>query len=122
MGEAVTGDIQSFLKTQNEEETERQAVDRLFQMLPEDIYRKWSILFDEMEELRTPEARVYKALDNMEAVLQHNECDISAWLPLEYELQKTYGTDKVKGFPVLEVLRSRLLADTEAKIKAAQSE
>ena len=44
-----------------------------------------------METLETSEAKLYKALDNMEAVIQHNESDISTWLPLEYELQLTHG-------------------------------
>ncbi len=34
-------------------------------------------------------AELYKALDKMEALIQHNEADISTWLPLEYELQLT---------------------------------
>ncbi|MFR1983318.1 MAG: hypothetical protein ACLS4Z_05950 [Christensenellaceae bacterium] len=31
----------------------------------------------------------------MEAVIQHNESDISTWLPLEYELQLTHGEKAV---------------------------
>ena len=32
------------------------------------------------------EAKVYKALDKLEAVIAHNESDISTWLPLELSL------------------------------------
>ena len=61
-----------------------------------DFYRKELIpLFTEMETLETSEAKLYKALDNMEAVIQHNESDISTWLPLEYELQLTHGEKAV---------------------------
>ena len=45
----------------------------------------------EMEEQRTLEAKIFKALDKMEALISHNEADISTWLPLEYELNLTYG-------------------------------
>ena len=36
-------------------------------------------LFAEMKERKTTEAKLYKALDKMEAVIQHNEADISTW-------------------------------------------
>ena len=31
----------------------------------------------------------------MEAVIQHNEADISTWLELEYNLQLTYGEKEI---------------------------
>ena len=40
-----------------------------------------------MSALQTNEAKLYKAPDKMEAVIQHNEADIASWLPLEYDLQ-----------------------------------
>ena len=33
-------------------------------------------LYQEMEARETVEAKIYKALDNLEAVIQHNESDI----------------------------------------------
>ena len=45
-----------------------------------------------MEALETLEAKIYKALDKLEALIQHNEADLSTWIPLEYDLQITYGT------------------------------
>ena len=41
------------------------------------------------------EAKVYKAIDGLEAVIQHNFSDLSTWIPREYELNKTYADDKV---------------------------
>ena len=52
-----------------------------------------------MNALETPEAKIYKALDKMEAVIQHNESDISTWLPLEYDLQLSYGAENVQFSP-----------------------
>ena len=52
----------------------------------------------------------------LEAVIQHNESDISTWLPLEYELQKTYAAGSVLGFPFLEKLQQQAVKDTERKI------
>ena len=48
-----------------------------------------------MKALATPEARLYKAVDKLEAVIQHNEADIATWLPLEYDLNIAYGADEV---------------------------
>lgn len=95
LGEAFTGDIPCFEKTESHEKTEAKNVKCFLESLP-DFYRKELIsLFTEMETLETSEAKLYKALDNMEAVIQHNESDISTWLPLEYELQLTHGEKAV---------------------------
>lgn len=117
IGEAVTGDIPAFEKTQGHEAVEKLAVHDLLKSLPEPLYQETSALFEEMEALVTREARVYKALDKLEAVIQHNQSDIRTWLPLEYELQKTYAAEAVKGFSVLEQLQEECVRETEKKIE-----
>lgn len=117
IGEAVTGDIPAFEKTQGHEAVEKLAVHNLLKSLPEPLYQETSALFEEMEALVTREARVYKALDKLEAVIQHNQSDIRTWLPLEYELQKTYAAEAVKGFSVLEQLQEECVRETEKKIE-----
>lgn len=117
IGEAVTGDIPSFDKTQENEEVEKKAIRKLLEELPEDLCKEFTALFDEMDALETKEAKVYKALDRMEAVLQHNEAPISSWLPLEYELQMTYGVEDAKVDPWLTALREQLKKDTLQKIE-----
>lgn len=44
-----------------------------------------------MEELNTEEAKLWKAMDKLEASIQHNESEIRTWLPIEYELNPVYG-------------------------------
>ncbi len=62
-----------------------------------------------MKERKTTEAKLYKALDKMEVVIQHNEADISTWLPLEYDLQLTYG-EKETAFQMRQgILRRELM-------------
>ena len=75
---------------------------------PEPYREEFSDLLTEMIELKTGEAKLYKALDNLEAVIQHNEADISTWIPLEYDLQFTYGADKVQFSPYLKELKQEL--------------
>lgn len=115
-GEAVTGDIPSFEKTKEDEATEEDAVASLLKELPDKQRVEMQELFDEMREQKSKEARLYKGLDKMEAVLQHNQAPIETWLPLEYELQLTYGEKEVAFSPYLKALREQLNADTRKKI------
>ncbi len=116
-GEAITGDIPSFLKTKEHEETEVNAVESLLNTLPQPRRGELTALFAEMDALETKEAKLYKALDKLEAVIQHNESDIGTWLPLEYELQQTYAVRETEGDPYLKKLRGLVLEDTLNKIK-----
>ena len=116
IGEAVTGDIPTFLKQESHERAEKKAVDDLLSGLPGPLYEEVTALFAEMEALETKEAKVYKALDKLEAVISHNESDISTWLPLEYELQQTYAAKNVEGFPFLEGLQEQAVKRTLEKI------
>ncbi|MDO4292281.1 MAG: HD domain-containing protein [Eubacteriales bacterium] len=116
LGEAVTGDIPAFWKGEAHRQVEREAVDRLLAALPPHLYEEAGALFAEMEALETKEAKVYKALDKLEAVISHNESDIGTWLPLEYELQQTYAKKSVEGFPFLESLQELAVKRTREKI------
>ena len=116
IGEAVTGDIPTFEKNGGHERTERQAVEDLLGGLPGALAEELKALFAEMDALETKEAKVYKALDRREAVISHNESDISTWLPLEYELQQTYAALNVEGFPALEALQEEAVRRTKEKI------
>ena len=51
-------------------------------------------LYDEMAKRESAEAKVYKANDSLEALIQHNISDLSTWISNEYELNKTYADDK----------------------------
>ncbi len=119
-GEAITGDIPSFLKTDAHEMTEVNAVQSLLSTLPEPQRGELTALFSEMDALESNESRLYKALDKMEAVIQHNESDINTWLPLEYDLQQTYAVENASEFPYLKELRALMLEDTLEKIKQAK--
>ena len=119
-GEAVTGDIPSFEKTGSDEETEREAVAGMLAPLPQPLRGALSDLFAEMDALETPEARVYKALDKLEAVLQHNEAPLDTWTPLEYTLNQTYGVDAAQVSPFLAQLRALVQQDTLEKIGAEE--
>jgi len=117
IGEAFTGDIPSFYKTKSHEEAENEAVARFLNRLPEPYGGELQALFSEMNALETQEAKIYKALDKLEAVLQHNEADISTWLPLEYDLQLRYGEKETEFSGYMRRLKEALNADTTDKIE-----
>lgn len=116
-GEAITGDIPAFYKTSEHEEKEDQAVEALLAKLPEEINIELSELFEEMAQLQTQEAKLFKALDNMEAIVSHNEAPISTWIPREYEENLTYGQENVEWSEWTRQLKTELNKDSLAKIE-----
>ena len=89
MGEALTGDIPAFEKDKEDEKKEEK------------------------------ESRLLAALDKLEALIQHNEADLSTWLPLEYDLQLTYGQEQTKSIPYMKKLRKRVYEDSVKKMEEA---
>lgn len=120
LGEAFTGDIPSFEKTKNDEEKEENVLDKWIASFPEPERSQWQALYEEMNALETTEAKIYKALDKMEAIIQHDESDISTWIPLEYELQFEYGKENVQFSPYLRKLREEIDHITSEKIEKAK--
>ena len=116
-GEALTGDIPSFYKTEADESREAEAVARLLAPLPDTMREEFSALFAEMDARQTPEAKLFKALDNMEAVFSHNEADISTWIEKEYTESLVYGVDSAAWHPYTAEVRELLRQDTLQKIK-----
>lgn len=120
LGECFTGDIPAFDKTDAHRATEEELLNNWVQTLPEPIRSQWSALYAEMEARQTLEAKIYKAMDSLEAVIQHNESDLSTWSDHEYQLNMVYGYDKAAFSPALTALRDEIKADTVKKIEAAQ--
>lgn len=116
LGEAFTGDIPTFDKTDADTEKEDRLFDAWVDTLPVATRDEFRSLLDEMTALQTPEAKLYKALDKMEALISHNESDLSTWLPLEYGLQLTYGTENVRFHPYTQALRAEIDRWTREKI------
>ena len=122
LGEAFTGDIPAFLKGGSDEKKEEEIFGSWVGTFPQPQKSEWEKLLGEMEELETKEARTYKALDKLEALISHNESDIKTWLPLEYDLQMTYGQDNMKFSEYFVRLREYVDEWTLRKIKEAEDE
>lgn len=116
LGEAFTGDIPSFDKTDADEKKEEELLYDWARSLPAPYADKMVALYDEMAKRETMEAKVYKAIDGLEAVVQHNFSDLSTWIPKEYELNKTYADDKVAFSEYMKALREEIRKDTLEKL------
>lgn len=120
IGEVFTGDIPAFSKTDSDELDERQKLQQFLDSLPEPYREELSGLFEEMYAQETTESRIFRALDRMEAIIQHNEADISTWLPLEYELNLTYGEKEAEFSEYMKRLKQAANEDTVRKIRCAE--
>lgn len=117
LGECFTGDIPVFLKTDEDRQQEAKLLDAFLNTLPEQLSFNMHTLYQEMEACQSKEAKIFKALDKLEAVIQHNEAPIDSWEDYEYDLQRHYAFDVVEFSSWLSELREEILKETEAKIQ-----
>ena len=90
--------------------------------LPEEYAGELREMYAEMAALTTPEARIYKAIDSLEALIQHNESPLESWLPLEYDLQMTYADARMEFSPYMKALRQTVREDSIQKIENGKAE
>ena len=117
LGECFTGDIPTFVKTDSDRRTEDILLECWVASLPGEIAADLKALYEEMNAQETKESRIYKALDKLEALIQHNESPLSTWSDNEYELNKTYAFDTVEFSEWLTALRNEILQNTLEKIE-----
>ena len=121
-GEVFTGDIPTFEKTDADRAREHELRDKWIDALPAPYAAEVRSLFAEMDAMETEEAKIVKALDRMEAVITHNEGDPHTWLPLEYDLQHTYGVKEAAFTPVLKELRAEVNREVDEVITGLNKE
>ena len=120
MGEAFTGDIPSFLKSEVDEEKESSVLNEWVTSLPSPYKYELSNIYKEIEEQKTQEAKLFKALDKLEAAISHNEADLSTWIELEYELNPIYGKEESQFSQYTKELQNQVYNDSIEKIKASE--
>ena len=77
-------------------------------------------LFAELNALETPEAQLFKALDRIEAVIQHNEAPLSTWIERERTLNLEYGVEDCARFPFMAQLREIAAEETRQKLSRGE--
>ena len=117
LGECFTGDIPTFIKTDTDREAEESLLNQWVKTLPSELAEDISALYKEMDAQKTKEAKLYKSLDKLEALIQHNESPLDTWSENEFELNKTFAFDTVAFSSWLTELRKTILEDTLKKIE-----
>lgn len=119
--EVYAGDIPAFGgDRKNKHENEKKAFLKLTNDLDEELKKELLSLWLEYEAKVTPEAKYASAIDKIEAILQHNECDISTWSEGEDEFNLTCFDDKVAHSEVLSTIRELLRDETKLMIMKHQ--
>ena len=116
LGECFTGDIPTFLKDDTDRNKEDSLLHEWVDSMPTGLSKDLSSLYSEMEAQITVESKIYKALDKLEALIQHNESPLNTWSDNEFELNKTYAFDTVAFSEWLTELRKAILEETIKKI------
>ena len=122
LGECFTGDIPAFNKTDQDRDIEDALLGEWVESLPKEVSDYMNALFAEMNAQETKESKLYKALDKLEALIQHNESPIDTWSENEYELNKTYAFENVEFSEWLTELRKDILQDTIDKTESEKPE
>ncbi|RJP52001.1 MAG: HD domain-containing protein [Anaerolineaceae bacterium] len=113
----INGDIPAFQKDENDDLNEILELKKVIEVLPHEIESKIISLQKEFNSCQTPEAKLANALDKLEAIIQHNEADISTWDDIEYDLNLTYGQAYTDYHPFLKILRGLIKQATINKIQ-----
>lgn len=116
LGECFTGDIPAFDKTNAQRDEEESLLNSWVKSLSEPTCSEMLALYKEMEEKQTLEARIFKALDGLEALIQHNLSDLSTWSDNEFSFNLTYAEDRVAFSDYLTILRAEIKQDMIKKI------
>lgn len=121
LGEAIGGDVPAPEQAGRSPKAgdERRDLMTLLGPLPEPIAREIAALWDEYEEARTPEARLAKALDKLETIMQHNQGRNPR--DFDYRFNLDYGRRFTGGDPTVVAIRSILDRETEARAEESDA-
>jgi len=115
LGEAIDGDIpapaQDLMAPKSGQE--RNDFLSLVASLPDIIKSEFLSLWDEYEKGESPEAKIAKALDKVETILQHNQGANPE--DFDYAFNLDYGKAHTDTVPLAATLRELLDVETEAK-------
>jgi putative hydrolase of HD superfamily len=115
LGEAVGGDISAVAQEGRPAKAEQERADllQLLEPLPARLREEIVGLWDEYEAAASPEAKLAKALDKLETIMQHNQGRNPE--DFDYRFNLGYGRQYTVGDSLIEAVRAVLDAETEAR-------
>jgi putative hydrolases of HD superfamily len=119
LGEAIGGDIPAIHQVPGESKAAQERADllQLLAPLPERLRTEIAGLWDEYEAAESPEAKLAKALDKLETIMQHNQ---GANPPdFDYGFNLGYGRRHTAGHPLIEAVREVLDRENEARARSS---
>ncbi len=119
LGEAVGGDVPAPEQARRRAaglatgkgEDERRDLMTLLEPLPAPLKAEIAALWDEYETGRSPEAKLAKALDKLETIMQHTQGKNPP--AFDYRFNLAYGRDHTADQPLIAAVRAILDAETE---------
>lgn len=117
LGELYDGDISAKLQNDNDNKAymEEKAMRRMLTILPENLAENIYDLWKEYNECSTKEAKLVKAMDKLETIVQHNQGNNPEDFDYEFNLQ--YGKQYFMDNEILEYMRYIIDEDTKESIK-----
>ena len=122
LGEAIGGDVpapEQARRGASKAADERRDLLMLLEPLPVGLRDEIAGLWDEYEAAQSPEAKLAKALDKLETILQHTQGRNPA--EFDYRFNLTYGRQYTADHPVLVALRKVLDAETERRARESDA-
>src|SRR5688572_21599514 len=128
LGEAIGGDIPAPEQARRaaagaaagKAADERRDLVTLLQPLPASLREEITGLWDEYEAAQSPEARLAKALDKLETILQHTQGRNPP--DFDYRFNLGYGREHTAGPPLIAAMRLVLDRATEDRARGSAGE
>ena len=116
LGELYDGDISAVLQTDDniKLDIEERAMKRMLTTLPESISKNIYDLWCEYNSCSTKEAKLVKAMDKLETIVQHNQGNNPEDFDYEFNLQ--YGKKYFEYDDTLKYMRNIIDEDTKTRM------
>ena len=117
LGEAIGGDVPAPAQVGKTPKANQERLDllTLLASLPARQREEIAALWDEYEEARSPEAKLAKALDKLETIMQHNQGLNPA--DFDYRFNLDYGRRFTADDPLIAAARDILDRETEQRAR-----
>lgn len=118
IAEIVDGDIPAIINVPNKSQKERKNLILLTKNLPQHLKEEILSLWDDYENIGSLEAKVSKALDKLETLMQHNIGQNPE--NFDYNFNLTYGKQYTNEIEVLKIVREIVDSETYQRIEESR--